>query len=1633
MGIGREVADAYIDVHGDLSSFRRDLDKAGGFTAEKAAMNAADDFSEAWGKRIEQDVNGKWGDIVDAMYSNKAIDWDKLLGTFDSTNLDEMQSKVKAFVEDMRKSGKLTQEQFEGLNRALEGQVNNLKETAKAADRADQEVRGLGMAMDANRKFMADMAAENEKWARSWEGIRKNANISGMEDDFKRLATAMSFVDLGKFAKSFDDLDKARARIHEVTAAMEEQGRISAERAAELHNFFNAFMEDEAAKSKAMRDALDETNRLKKAQDDYNQSLSGMARNSHFADLEGQFRSLAAAMDSNDWSKFAKGAKDSGEFRDNVMSAATEMHRLGRMSDQELSLIGDRISHVSRNMSAYNIEFRRARDNADGFGKVMGNALSRSANLFTRLGNITKGFREHLGGFAGLNVFGDMIEGGFEFIHNLDRIALSIGKNTIMMSTMASVGASAFAGLITVAGDLAGIIGGLAVAAPAFAVGAGIGIGVLIAAMKDMKTVLADLKPAFAELQDQISSSFWKEAAGPIREMVKTLMPILTPNLKGTATALGGLVGKLAKAFRDIPADSINTMFDRMNKSIDILGNAMPPLVRAFTTLGLTGSKYFERFTTWIVSLSDQFDKFIQKSAENGDLDKWINNMIEGFKNIGRSIDGAMGIFNALNRAAERAGFGGLKTFADALQRAADIMNTPEFQTTLSIYLIAVRDLALKLGKAISDLGPAFESFAPTAATALGSVGDAVTKIIGYVGDIFSNPKFQEGVATFTSKLDEAIGRLEPAVKPFADSLGNALTLLGNIAISIADVATAMVVNWSPVLDSMSKKMETLVTPLKEAVVKAIEDLTPILEGIDKNIVGPLVAAFTDKGGLFDVLTGPGGLTEKLGQAGSALTKDFGDLIKPLIGEGGVLPGLVKVVGELVGPLGQLFDLFTPTLQSLLEGIGTALNNLANDIKVLKGEVPFEDLSFFKRPTDDEIKAKMKDELRIQSWGEILAELLTGSISTGIGQAAEKIWTEGIAPWLAGIWGNLVTSWNNAWSGNGIAGTDQGKKQGDDFVNGWNKGWNDFWEEGGPITKMQKEFAKWVKSIDWGQMAKDLWDGFLNAMVSENDRKGFEDVVKGFTGWLQGVLDFFGIHSPSTKMFEVAGDIVAGFLNGFGGFAEEVGKVWEGIKTTVSTKFEELKAGLATAWEGFKTGWNDFWGGVGETIGTRWEEFKTTVSTKWTELSTGLSTAWEGFKTGWDTFWADTGTTLSTNWESFKTTVSTKWDELNTGMTTAWDGFKTGWSTFWTDTGTTLSTNWENFKTTVGTKATEIKTGVDTWATDFGNGWNGFWGDTGKNLGTAWDGFVGTTKDKAGDIKTNIDNFGSDVGKNWNNFWGGVGTNLTNAWNDFTGTTDRKSGEIESDVNDMANTSGDRWSNWLGSMNDQVNSSFQNFANIVASRVGDIVNWVAGMPGRILGAIGNFSGLLWNAGWNIMTGFYNGLVSMWGNVQNFVGGVANWIAENKGPLAYDRVLLEPAGKAIMSGLDNGIRSGMDPLLNTLQTITAAVSDTVTADLSKSVMYSTGVDAAQGLADGLKANRSSVHTALGNLGAFTVPASQITVAGSFAGSAAGRPSADVTPGRSVTIAEGAIKIETPTKSPELVAAKVIDSFVNYSTF
>lgn len=99
----------------------------------------------------------------------------------------------------------------------------------------------------------------------------------------------------------------------------------------------------------------------------------------------------------------------------------------------------------------------------------------------------------------------------------------------------------------------------------------------------------------------------------------------------------------------------------------------------------------------------------------------------------------------------------------------------------------------------------------------------------------------------------------------------------------------------------------------------------------------------------------------------------------------------------------------------------------------------------------------------------------------------------------------------------------------------------------------------------------------------------------------------------------------------------------------------------------------------------------------------------------------------------------------------------------------------------------------------------------------------------------------------------------------------------------------------------------------------EVLDWFAGLPGRILSALGDLGGLLVGAGMSVIDGFLSGLKGAWDGVTGFVGGIADWIAEHKGPIEYDRRLLVPHGMAIMRGLGSGIErafgSEVEPLVS----------------------------------------------------------------------------------------------------------------------
>ena len=76
-----------------------------------------------------------------------------------------------------------------------------------------------------------------------------------------------------------------------------------------------------------------------------------------------------------------------------------------------------------------------------------------------------------------------------------------------------------------------------------------------------------------------------------------------------------------------------------------------------------------------------------------------------------------------------------------------------------------------------------------------------------------------------------------------------------------------------------------------------------------------------------------------------------------------------------------------------------------------------------------------------------------------------------------------------------------------------------------------------------------------------------------------------------------------------------------------------------------------------------------------------------------------------------------------------------------------------------------------------------------------------------------------------------------------------------------------------------------------------------------------------------MQGLLDGISGAFESVKDFVSGIGQWIAEHKGPKAYDLALLIPNGQWIMQSLAKGLEKGFPDVRNTLSSLTDDIAST----------------------------------------------------------------------------------------------------------
>lgn len=116
-------------------------------------------------------------------------------------------------------------------------------------------------------------------------------------------------------------------------------------------------------------------------------------------------------------------------------------------------------------------------------------------------------------------------------------------------------------------------------------------------------------------------------------------------------------------------------------------------------------------------------------------------------------------------------------------------------------------------------------------------------------------------------------------------------------------------------------------------------------------------------------------------------------------------------------------------------------------------------------------------------------------------------------------------------------------------------------------------------------------------------------------------------------------------------------------------------------------------------------------------------------------------------------------------------------------------------------------------------------------------------------------------------------------------------------------------------------------SNAAGGAVNKVTGFISGLPGTIMGFFSDAGQWLWDAGSNIMSGLLSGIKSAFETVKDFVSGIGTWIAEHKGPKAYDLALLIPNGQWIMQSLAKGLEKGFPDVKNTLSSLTDDIAST----------------------------------------------------------------------------------------------------------
>ncbi|WP_029090103.1 hypothetical protein [Brevibacterium album] len=475
---------------------------------------------------------------------------------------------------------------------------------------------------------------------------------------------------------------------------------------------------------------------------------------------------------------------------------------------------------------------------------------------------IAEGILRSMAGVNALSKMGTMLEGT---LRNFDKFTLVTSMITAAVLNLTNAAIGGTAALFGIGKGLVQVMQGAAMA-PTF-------IGAIATSMVVAATATAEffsalssgdfsnlsgnalknaqmLEGSWTRLSDAIKDDFWSEAGTSMARFVNRALPTLERGLRQTAGSMGRLWSETFTGLEDaLDLGYYDRMFDGLSGMMRELAGAARPAMRAIMQLGARGAEYLPRLGEWLREGAEGFERFIAEADAAGRIDQWIENSIQGLKDLGNVSKGTWNILEGFSTAALAAGAADLTAFGEAMVRWGDAVESAQGQFILGeLFEGALQGLSRLgdgMGNFFSTLGDHI-SWIKEVEIAAGGIGG---EIFNSLATIFDNERFRGGMLTALHDVEEAMRRLNPAFDSAAGLVGD-----------LGRVAGAIFKGIAPTINSVVGLVSDVVGDLSGPLIDAIPRLTAGMGALVDLVGGGVRGASTAVAGLvdgFNALPGP--------------------------------------------------------------------------------------------------------------------------------------------------------------------------------------------------------------------------------------------------------------------------------------------------------------------------------------------------------------------------------------------------------------------------------------------------------------------------------------------------------------------------------------------------------------------------------------------------------------------------------------------------------------------------------------------------------------------------------------------------------------------------------------------------------